>query len=171
MSHVSGSPVTPGNDWSFARAISRDGASVAFSSWSTDLLPITDANGSKEDAFAYDTATGTVTLVSHALGLPTTTGNDFSVPYALSADGAFVAFWSRASDLVAGVGDTYDDVFLQERATGTTTIASHPVYDSASANGDSFGRRPSAISDDGRFVVFASLATNLVVGQTDSNGQ
>jgi Tol biopolymer transport system component len=171
VTHVPGSPTTTGNGDSFVSNLSLDGAFVAFSSQAIDLVPATD-NNNDLDAFFYEEATGVVTLASHAAGLPTTTGNARSIPCALAADASFLAFESSASDLVPGPdgGDSLADAFLQERTSGTTAIVSHPATSSATANGPSSGPRRSAVSDDGRFVVFTSGATNLIAGQVDTNG-
>jgi hypothetical protein len=171
LSHAEGATTTTANDMSFMRAISLDGSYVAFSSWATNLLPISDVNGSLEDAFLYETATGTTSLVSHAVGQPTTTGNARSIPASLGSDGSYIGFSSLASDLVAqGAPDALEDAFLQARASGATTIVSHPFEGSVTADGASTGPRRGSMSDDGRFVVFASAAGNLVPSQADGNG-
>src|SRR5882672_3921736 len=91
-------------------------------------------------------------------------GNGRSFVPALSADGRFAAFYSDASNLVAGDANSARDVFVHDGQTGETTRVS---VDSsgAEANGDSFAP---AISADGRFVTFSSAASNLVAG--DANG-
>jgi Tol biopolymer transport system component len=89
--------------------------------------------------------------------------NDSSAP-SISADGRYVAFWSMASNLVAGDTNGTWDVFVRDRTAGTTERVS---LDSsgAQANGPSYGP---AISADGRWVAFQSFASNLVPG--DANG-
>jgi Tol biopolymer transport system component len=81
----------------------------------------------------------------------------------ISADGRFVAFVSEASNLVPGDTNGTSDIFVHDRSTGLTTRVS---VDSAGrqANGPSF--IPS-ISADGRFVAFASDASDLVPGDTN----
>jgi Tol biopolymer transport system component len=82
---------------------------------------------------------------------------------AVSADGRFAAFYSDASNLVAGDANRARDVFVRDLQTSETSRVS---VDSAGveANDDSF---EPAISADGRFVAFASAATNLVGGDTN----
>jgi Tol biopolymer transport system component len=87
-------------------------------------------------------------------------GNSFGP--ALSTDGRFVAFRSRASNLVPRDTNRAQDVFVRDRRTGTTTRVS-VTDDGSEANGDSGG---AAISADGRIVAFWSNATNLVPGDT-----
>ncbi|HMJ00502.1 MAG TPA: PASTA domain-containing protein [Gaiellaceae bacterium] len=83
---------------------------------------------------------------------------------AISSDGHFVAFYSDASNLVAGDTNGSRDVFVDDYQTGELTRVS---VDSSGveANDDSFAP---AISADGRFVAFSSAASNLVAG--DMNG-
>ena len=80
----------------------------------------------------------------------------------VSADGALVAFVSGSPNLVAGDTNGVRDVFVRNVVTGTTTRVS--VGAGGQANGASSNAR---ISADGRFVVFTSLATNLVAGDTN----
>jgi cold shock CspA family protein len=91
--------------------------------------------------------------------------NDESDWPTVSADGRFVAFESHASNLVAGDSNATVDIFVYDRSTGTTERVS---VDSSGAEGDGGSFGPLAISADGRFVAFASHATNLVVGDTNS---
>lgn len=87
-------------------------------------------------------------------------GNSFGP--ALSANGRFLVFRSRASNLVPADTNRAQDVFVRDRRTGTTTRVS-VADDGSEANGDSGG---AAISADGRIVAFWSNATNLVPGDT-----
>jgi hypothetical protein len=82
---------------------------------------------------------------------------------AVSADGRFVVFDSDSSNLVPGDTNQHRDVFLRDRAAGTTRRASVSST-GRQANGDSFG---ASISADGRYVVYSSKATNLVPGDTN----
>jgi len=74
-----------------------------------------------------------------------------------------MAFSSLASNLVTGDSNGFSDIFLKDFVAGTTTRVS---TDSAGAQaaGDSFFP---AISADGRFVAFESVAANLVTGDTN----
>jgi Tol biopolymer transport system component len=98
-----------------------------------------------------------------------TAGDDASTAAAVSGDGRFVAFWSSASNLVAGDTNGTTDVFVHDRQTGTTERVSVDSRERQSVGGDAFGSPDStfgrpAISGDGRFVAFASTATNLAKG-------
>jgi Tol biopolymer transport system component len=81
----------------------------------------------------------------------------------LSADGRYVAFASSASNLVAGDGNGTTDIFVYDRQAKTTTRVS---VDLGGGDPDWHSSSP-AISADGRFVAYSSLATDLVPG--DSN--
>jgi hypothetical protein len=76
-----------------------------------------------------------------------------------------VAFESQADNLVAGVGNGLNQIFVHDRQTGTTaqvSVDSGPIPNE--------GDRPSndpAISGDGRYVAFESQADNLIVGDTN----
>jgi Tol biopolymer transport system component len=89
-----------------------------------------------------------------------TQGNSDSLHPSISADGRFVAFESRATNVVAGDTNRYTDIFLRDTVAGTTTRVS-VATDGTQANRDCTG--PS-ISADGRFVVFESDASTLVPG-------
>ena len=82
---------------------------------------------------------------------------------AISADGRFAAFYSDASNLVSGDTNGARDVFVRDLQTGETTRVS-VSSSGAEANGDSFAP---AISSDGRYVAYASAASNLVDGDTN----
>src|SRR5262249_38340734 len=116
--------------------------------------------------FVHDRQTGATERVS--LDSAGAQGNALSSDPAISGDGNFVAFVSGATNLVAGDGNGTLDVFVRGRASATTERVS---VDSSGIEGNDASSdldRP-AISSDGRFVAFSSLATNLVAG--DGNGK
>src|SRR5262249_22544698 len=104
---------------------------------------------------------GSTTRVSTATGGGQGNGRSF-VP-TISADGRYVAFYSDASNLVSGDTNGARDVFVRDLQTGETTRVS-VSSSGAEADGDSFAP---ALSADGRYVAFASAATNLVAGDTN----
>jgi Tol biopolymer transport system component len=157
-----------GNGGSVAPVISADGRFVAFESFASDLVA-NDTNGT-DDVFVQDLLMGTTTLVSvNRAG--TGSGNNRSGTPLLSATGRFVAFVSEASDLVPNDGNGTWDVFVRDVQIGTTTLVSVNQGGTDSGNrasGNDTVRRDFKLSPDGRFVVFASLASDLVA--TDTNG-
>jgi hypothetical protein len=93
-----------------------------------------------------------------------TQANDESDSPVFSADGRYVAFWSRASNLVAGDTNNSPDVFVHDRLTGQTTRVSIDS-NGGQANEGSIGP---TLSADGRYVAFYSAASNLVADDTDN---
>ncbi|MFO0985006.1 MAG: hypothetical protein U1E76_25295 [Planctomycetota bacterium] len=93
-------------------------------------------------------------------------GNYESILAAVSANGRFVAFTSLASTLVPGDTNDTADTFVHDMETGETTRVSVDSYGRQADDGSDIYYPPS-ISADGRFVAFASHATNLVPGDTN----
>src|SRR5262249_41868106 len=79
--------------------VSADGRYIVFESNSDDLVPgLPDANQHAFDVFVRDRQTGTTRCVSlNSSG--SATGNDASYNPQISADGRYVVFESRATDL------------------------------------------------------------------------
>jgi subtilase family serine protease len=174
VSHVPGGPGTAGNSFSQYPGISADGAYVAFTSYASNLVAATDANGAaRSDAFLYERATGTVTLVSHAVGAPGTTGNGASAAAGLSADGAFVLVSSRATNLVAGTDENgSDDVFLYERATSINTLMSRRgLADGPDLVATSVSNPPATMLPGGRFTVSDGVLNQGNEGAADSTAR
>jgi Tol biopolymer transport system component len=85
----------------------------------------------------------------------------------MSDDGRYVVFVSAAPNVSPGQNEANgggSDVFLRDRVAGTTILVSHSSASlTTTANVDS--DQP-VISGDGRFIAFASWATNLIDGQS-----
>lgn len=83
----------------------------------------------------------------------------------ITPDGKYVVFESDAEDLVASDNNGYNDVFVYDTVNATITLVS------LANNGQQGNERSSSgtISNDGRYVCFQSLATNLI-STTDGNG-
>ncbi|MFO0980863.1 MAG: calcium-binding protein [Planctomycetota bacterium] len=120
-------------------------------------------------ALAWASSTGGVLLAQATTRVSVDSqggeGNDLSEAPAVSADGRFVAFASVASDLVPGDTNGWEDVFVHDRQTGATTRVS---VDTQGGQGNNPSFNP-AVSADGRFVAFASVASNLVPGDTNDS--
>ena len=145
-------------------AISADGRFVAFLSAAGNLAGST-AGGGVLDLWIRDRAAGTTTRATADLfgqgGADADTGHAV-----LSPDGRFVAFESRARNLVTNAVSGNGDVFLRDRQTATTWLVSVRP-DGAAGNGPS--RRP-FLSADGRWVLFESDATDLVKNLVAASG-
>jgi len=87
---------------------------------------------------------------------------------AMSADGRWIVFRSTASNLVDGDTNGVSDVFVHDRVMRETTRVSI-ASDRTQGNGPSGGIFHDAISADGRYVAFSSLASNLVDENGDGN--
>jgi hypothetical protein len=142
-------------------AVSADGRFVIFRSFATNLVD--DDTNDTSDVFVHDRATGMTTRVSEASD--GTQGDGSSLSSAVSANGRFVVFDSLASNLVAADNNGYQDVFVHDRQTGTTTRVSVTP-----GGGDpNAGSNEPAISANGRFVAYSSVASNLVDGDTNTS--
>jgi hypothetical protein len=152
-------------DWSGQALISADGRFVAFTSYADNLVP-GDTNF-QPDVFVKDVQTGAITRVNvDSAGCQTTPYYfNSSSGNALSSDGRYVAFASNSSNLATSDTNGTSDLFIHDRASGTTTRISVDVA-GGQANGASYS---SVMTPDGRYVAFSSEASNLVDG--DMNGQ
>ncbi|MBK8815692.1 MAG: PD40 domain-containing protein [Methylococcaceae bacterium] len=149
-----------GNSYSMGPRLSADGRWVTF--WSnSDNLVNGDTNG-VDDIFLHDRFNHETSRVSI-----NTNGEQADVQsYApsISANGRWVAFQSGASNLVAGEDNNpWEDIFVHDRVTHETTRVN---VDSNGVQGFREHGYPS-ISADGRWVVFQSWATNLVIGDNN----
>jgi Tol biopolymer transport system component len=165
-----GEPACSGTLGAFWPAISGDGSYVAF----IQARHVPNKSWRVFNVLVRDRLTGNLVDVSTTPdgSLP----NGSSARPALSADGRFVAFSSRASDLVADDTNAVEDIFLHDRDSdgngvfdepaGTSTIRVSVATDGSQA--DNWSRSddgvPPGLSADGRFVVFASVASNLAPG-------
>jgi len=158
---------TSGNDGnSYVGAITPDGRFIAFESDASNLV-VGDTNAER-DVFVHDRESGETGRVSVATD--GTESNDGSWAASMSADGRYVAFHSRASNLVHGDSnrdgdDPFkdEDVFVRDRHRGITVLVSVAREGNQA---DGWSTAPS-ISADGRFIAFDSVATNMVPGDTN----
>jgi Ca2+-binding RTX toxin-like protein len=107
---------------------------------------------------------GLVRLVSVAADGTRANGASSGVT-SVSADGRFVAFASRASNLVTGDTNGKWDVFVKDMETGVVSRASTAADGTQGDTDASTGAI--AISADGRYVAFSTAASNLVSGDTN----
>jgi Tol biopolymer transport system component len=146
-----------------APAISSDGRYVAFHSDMTNLVR-GDTNR-VFDIFVHDRVTGKTQRVSVS-----STGRQANAESgggeSFSADGRYVAFSSLATNLVAHDRNGITDVFirdLRKHRTQLVSLGMHGQGDDASWVG-----LGAAFTRDGRYILFASWAANLVPGDTNS---
>ena len=150
-----------GRGESVQAAVSANGRYVAFASDAPNLIG-GDTNGSS-DIFVRDRVSGTLIRISVATGGVQSNGSSFDP--VISDDGRYIAFESDATNLVSADTNETNDIFVHDRTTRQTTRVSIATG-AAGAQGNEASTEPS-ISQDGRYVVFASLASNLVAGDTN----
>jgi hypothetical protein len=155
-------------------AISGDGRFVTFVSAATNLVA-GDTNG-LDDVFVRDTCAGapagctpTTTLVS--VGIGGAPANGGSAGPVISRSGRFVAFSSSASNLVVADTNNTWDVFVRDTCAGAPTgcvpSTTRVSVDGSGTEANADSGLP-AFSGDERFVAFASMASNLVPGDTNA---
>ncbi|MBF0160387.1 MAG: PD40 domain-containing protein [Magnetococcales bacterium] len=147
---------TQANNDSLSPSLSTDGRSIAFVSEATNLVA-NDSNG-RTDIFVRDLQANTT------LGV-TLQGNGDSDAPVLSADGRFVAFTSKASNLVTNDTNGRTDIFVYDRMTNAFSRVN---ISSGGEQGNGDANTP-ALSADGRFVVFSSSARNLVTNDSNNS--
>ncbi len=141
-------------------SISSSGRYIAFES-AADNLVSGDTN-EYDDIFVYDRSTGEMNLVS--VSTEGTQGNMVSAAPAISSSGRYVVFESEANTLVSGDTNDNTDIFVHDLLTGETTRVS-VANDGSQADDYSGG---ADISADGRYIAFVSLASNLVISDTNN---
>ncbi|MGO8701871.1 MAG: hypothetical protein ACLQVY_29670 [Limisphaerales bacterium] len=122
----------------------------------------------KYDVFARDLAANATAVISTPVStLPSGTafGSSGLSPFSISSNGQFVAFYSDAAGLAPSVTNGYRNIYRHDLASGLNVLVSVGTDGLTSGSSQSFD--PS-ISGDGRFVAFASSATNLVANDTNN---
>ena len=137
---------------------------VAFYSFATNLFPALDNNGSTH-VYLRSCIAAFVTCTTVPVDNTGVQGNGDSLDPSVSKNGRFVVYSSRATNLVTGDTNASADIFVFDRVAGQNVRVSVDNT-GAQGNGDS---EFASISATGRYVVFTSRATNLVVGQVDNN--
>ena len=145
-------------------SISSDGRYIVFASSATNLVA-NDTNVA-EDIFLRDTHNNTTTRVSVVSGGAEAIGGD-SNNSSISSDGRYIAFASQATNLVAGDTNGKSDIFLHDTQNNTTTRVSIVSIVSGGAQATGGDSNSPSISSDGRYIAFASSATNLVANDTN----
>jgi Tol biopolymer transport system component len=154
------------NGWSGHASIADDGMTIAYTSTATNVAGGGDVNGVQADVILFRPGSEQIERVSlDSRGRQSAHGSSFDP--ALSGDGRYVAFTSTADlDGTAAVlranpvgrQGPMSHVYLRDLRSRVTTRV-----DRAGVRPDGASMTP-AISRDGRFVAFASLASNLVAG-------
>ena len=178
---VSADGTSPGNGDSYDPVISPDGQYVAFVSLATNLVSNALVDGITPQVYVRNTcslippATGTCVptayLVSTSDG--TTPANAASSRPAIANTGLFVAFVSTATNLGATASNPTgaSEVFVRSTCVTTISTVNNTCAPATTLGSTPDGTTPAdgasiepAVSGDGRFIAFASTATNLVAG-------
>ncbi len=160
ISEPPGGGDSDGHSFLYGAAISKNGRYVVYYSTASNLV---SDGGGNYFIYLYDRVKGTNTLISrNPAGTP---ANGECDDPSISPNGRFVAYYSSASDLVAGDSPGNQDVFVYDVKKGTTRKASVGLL-GAEANGSSLDP---VVSNNGRWVAFFSDATNLVANDTNGH--
>ena len=160
------------NGSSLDPSISKNGRFIVYSSYAKNLGPPLAADGTSQ-IFVYDRTSGSTVVVS--VDNTGAAGTGSSTLASISATGRYAVFTSAATNLVAGLVDNnaVTDVFLHDRDVSGSGIFDTPgnistirvSVGAAGAQGDGASNTPIlpilGISDDGKFVVYETLATNF----------
>ncbi len=166
---------TQSNEFSFSPTMSADGRFVSFHSGANNLVT-GDSNGFLSDVFVRDTCMGagsgctpSTALVSLNDSIQSNADSRLST---ISADGRIVVFESDASNLAPADTNSARDIFVRDTCVGApagctpSTIRASVASDGSQGEVESVA---SAISADGLFVAFYSLASNLVANDTNGS--
>lgn len=133
---------------------------VVFESAEPDVVK--DDTNRMTDVFVYDQQTRQTIRVSVSRTGAQANGGSFAP--VVSRNGRVVVFESLATNLVPEDTNRQRDIFVHDRETGETTRIS---VNSQGAQANNFSQA-ARLSEDGRYVGFESLASNLV--PSDTNG-
>lgn len=141
-------------------SVADDSSWVAFESAETSLVRNDDNDA--RDIFLFDMNARETIKVSRTAIDPNADSDSFR-PH-ISSAGDYVVFESDASDLVPNDTNNKRDIFLYQVVDKTIERVSL-TWDGKQANGNSYR---ASVSSDGRYIAYASDASNLV--QYDYNG-
>jgi Tol biopolymer transport system component len=140
------------------KSISADGRFVVFVSWAPGLVP-GDTNGAA-DIFVSDRQTGALERIN--VSSSGAQSNHTSWRPVISADGRYVVYQTNSSNVVAGNPDSAFILVLRDRTLGITELVSIDRTGTHARTGSD-----ASISADGRYIAFASAASDLLEGDTN----
>jgi flagellin len=116
----------------------------------------------QESRDSWNALMGTYTLASQSTG--GVEANNSAIEPQISGNGRYITFTSQATNLDAFNDPGVKDVFRHDIVTGETLLISKSSG-GVGGNGESI---KSSVSDDGRYIAFASMSTNLSLDDADS---
>ena len=146
----------------YGMKLSGDGRYLVFQS--VEQLSSEDTN-SFIDVYVYDQVSDSVELASK--GYDGSPASSMSIYAGISGNGRYVSFMSLAQNIVEGGIPQGFGVFVYDRVTQATEMVDVPDDGVSVADGIGYGH--TGLSGDGRHVLFASAASNLVAGDADTN--
>jgi hypothetical protein len=151
-------------------SISADGAVVAFTDRVANLEDPAGDHAETATAVGYvrDLESATTTAVSRADGTAGELADEDAAQLSLSADGRFVSFESRASNLAAGVTEGWEQIYLRDLEAATTTLLS---ANALGEPGEASSATASLSGPEGCWVEFSSIADNLLAPATGPGGE
>ncbi len=150
-------------------ALAADGRHVLFTSAAANLgttLPGEEAG--ETHVYERDLETGETTLVDQVSGAGGQILARGAEGDSISADGRFVSFESRASNLAAGVTEGWEQVYLRDLEGATTTLLS---ANALGEPGEASSATASLSGEEGCWVEFSSIADNLLAPATGPGGE
>jgi Tol biopolymer transport system component len=163
------------DSFSTSPSISADGRFVAFQSLARNLVAGDTSNNF--DIFVHDRLTKTTVCASvnsqeqKGSGVSPNESPAFesaATNPVISPNGRYVVFQSSYTNLVDNDTNGVTDIFMRDLQAGTTTRISVDSNGRQANGNSSIGSAKSSISADGRYVVFQSIANNLVPGDTNN---
>ncbi len=154
------------NSYSAYSSMTPDGRYVAFQSYASNLVP-NDTNG-YFDVFVRDVVAGTTKIIS--VSSAWVQGSTYWMIIRITPDWRYVAFESRDRKLtIPNDTNWVQDVFMRDTVAGITTKIS-ATYNNRPINTPTEGDETTTliwISNDGRYVLFKSIASNIVAWDTN----
>jgi hypothetical protein len=173
----------PWNGWSRLIDMSENGRYILFQSNASNLI---DWDGNwGDDLFIRDTVLNSTTRVNVNNAWQESDRSDFVGWIAMTPDARYIVFYSSAWNIVADDNNGQVDIFVRDRIKWTTTRVNVSSFGDGGdkwipweqeANDYSFSACwawnpcPKSITPNGRYVIFASNASNLVADDTNELG-
>ncbi|WP_413612357.1 hypothetical protein [Bdellovibrio sp. HCB-110] len=163
VSSANGTGAQAGDTNSDLPEISRNGRYVVFRSKASNLVSGTGAT-LYHKIFLKDLQTGVLQVASSLDSSAPALADSDVIFSRMSPDARHVVFVSGAKNLVAGVTSLFPQTFYKDLQTGSIVLISSS--DGSAANSGNSWSGDVDISANGRYVVFASSATNIMSGTT-----
>jgi Tol biopolymer transport system component len=147
-----------------ALQLNGSGKFLVFASESDHLSP-DDSNGSW-DIYVYDVDAEQFKLISQD-STGAAAGAQYRYGTSISSNGRVVSFTSRAANIVNGVGNGKDQVYVRDHIAGVTELVSVTLTGGLPWN----GAWVSSLNPDGTLVVFAAEGNGLVSDNVNGKAQ